>query len=293
MLKNALVIAVLVLGGAAVFASCGTNTTCPAGARRCPCTPTGGCDSGLMCLTGENVCIAISAMPGFGGSTGTGGNTQTGGKGGTPGGQGGTPGGQGGTPGGQGGTPGNGTCPSAIGATTCRMCIDQKCCLELTTCQNSAPCGNLLSCLGKCADNDQACVNACANANQAGITPLNNLFDCLDGKCTEACPTTPPPDGGAGGAGGSAPPVGDGGANTCPDPANATPCRICIDQKCCPQFNTCNNSAMCPAFANCLSACAMGDTACEQACATKFPGGVTPLDAFEQCGQQNCSTTCM
>jgi hypothetical protein len=280
MLKNALVLAVLVLGGGVIVTNCGSNTTCPAGARRCSCTPTGGCDKGLMCLMGENVCVALTSV--MGGNMGAGGtagsNTQTGGKGGTS---------------GQGGTSGPATCTSSIGASTCRMCIDQKCCLELTTCQNSGPCGSLLTCLGNCADGDQACVNACATANQAGVPPLNNLFDCLDAKCTEACPTEPTPDGGAGGAGGSAPPVGDGGQNACVDPPNATACRVCIDQKCCSQFNACDNSPICQQFAKCVSACAMGDTACEQACATKYPGGVTPLDTFEQCGHQNCDIPCM
>jgi hypothetical protein len=255
------------------------NPTCPVGTRRCACTATGSCDTGLLCL--DHVCIGI-AMGGMTGTAGDGG-VQQGGDSGTGGRDAGGQGGQGGS-----GTPGS--CPSTPGATTCRQCIDQKCCGPLGACQGSEQCVALLTCLGNCADTDYLCVNTCADAHQAGVTPLNNLFDCLDGQCVAECPASLPTDAGADG---STPPVGDGGANACPDPPNATACRTCVDQKCCPQFNACNDMPICRQFSNCLSACGVGDTACEMACATRYPAGVAPLDAFAQCGDQNCASSCL
>jgi hypothetical protein len=286
MLKNALVIAVLVLGGAAVFGtSCGSNTTCPAGARRCACTAVGACDTGLTCS--DNVCVSMSVPTGMGGMTGNGGaggSTQQGGKSG---------GGGSVSTGGQGGGQNPGLCTSSPTDNECVMCADQMCCAELNGCQNTPECVALFNCLGPCADGDTACVDACAAAHQPGISAINALFKCLDTKCPSTCG---PPDGGAGGAtgaGGSPHPVGDGGANVCANTANTTACGVCVHNNCCSTFTACTNTPACASFGDCVDMCAAGDTACENTCATKFPAGVAPLDALNVCGNANCKAACM
>jgi hypothetical protein len=296
MLKNVLVVAVLVLGGAVAFTSCGTNTTCPAGARRCSCTTTGACDTGLMCM--DNVCVGVGAPMNFGGMAGSGnggngGMVGQGGRGGMVG-----QGGRGGTPG-TGGTSGPPVCADPPMATVCDKCVDSKCCAELDFCGNSAECRAFYNCLRACPDvNPAPCEAACENMHPMGIQPLVNLFRCLDDKCTVECPVTPPPDGGAGGTpgtggGGGGTPPGDAGPAVCTNKPNDTVCRMCVNQKCCAEFSACNGNAMCVQFDQCFNACAIGDTACENGCAMKFPGGITAYDKFSTCVNGPCGASCM
>src|SRR5881394_3686050 len=113
MLKNALVIAVLALGGAAVFASCSSKSACSPGASHCACKDSAPfCNTGLSCLMNENICVSMGTigMMGLGGMDQSGGGGTSGGsKGGTSGGFGGTSGGKGGTSGGKGGAGGSST----------------------------------------------------------------------------------------------------------------------------------------------------------------------------------------
>jgi hypothetical protein len=291
MLKKALVIAVLVLGGAAVFGtSCGSNTTCPEGGRHCACKAGNVCNSGLMCDDG--VCISMTIPPGMGGMTGTGGaGTGTGGSNPQQGGKGGT-----GTNPGQGGQSAN-VCMDMPGDNECVMCADHMCCTELTGCGNLPACVSLFNCLGKCDAADTACEDACAAKYPTGIAPINMLFRCIgdNGPCGVPCGGPPETDGGVhdgGGAGGSTPPAGDGGTNVCTNTPNTNECGICVHNKCCSSFTACANNPACGSFGDCVDKCTIGDTACESACTTKFPAGVPLLDALNMCGDANCKAAC-
>jgi hypothetical protein len=294
MLKNALVIAVLALGGVTAFTSCTSkNNDCAPGASHCPCKgAVPFCDGKLTCM--DNICI----------NTGTANMMMTGGMGGNDTGSGGrATGGRGGSAGNVGSTGGKGgsgapeVCMSTPDATTCRKCIDSGCCNEFNGClRDNLDCRRLINCLANCNDGDTVCQDNCvAVSSQTGVDLLVGLFTCIDNKCTtekggsNACDPEPPGDGGMGGSG---PPVGDGGMAMCTDPINATPCRLCLDQKCCSQVNACvSRTSPCAMFGDCVVNCM--DAACEQMCATKFPAGVQPLDNLDMCGNANCAQVCM
>jgi hypothetical protein len=279
MLKNALVIAVLALGGAAVFASCSSKTDCPEGASHCACKVSQPfCNNGLTCM--DNICInpGVVNMMGMGGMAGTGGSgVHAGGSSGT----------------GSGGSTGAPeVCTSTADATVCRKCIDSSCCNEFNAClKDSLDCRRLISCLGNCNDGDSVCQDNCVNASSdQGVNTLVNLFMCIDKRCTtamggtSACDPEPAPDGGV------KPPVGDGGA-MCTHPTNANACRLCLDDKCCAYVQQCvSASSPCGQFGTCLDKCM--DAACETMCAMQFPAGVQPLDGLSQCGDMNCAAAC-
>jgi hypothetical protein len=73
------------------------------------------------------------------------------------------------------------------GSGTCTACQDAAlasggCCGGLwAQCDSGSSCGKLLNCLGACADNDDACSQACGSANRDGIPAVNTLTTCLFG----------------------------------------------------------------------------------------------------------------
>jgi hypothetical protein len=304
MFRNALLLAVLALGGLAAVSNCSSNSPCPPGAHRCACTATGSCNSQLICM--DNICFDMTATKNMGGNMGLG----MGGMGGGPfnNGSGGSntnnntggiiAGGTGGSgPTGTGGAP---MCSSPTTANACTKCLAGMCCKELVTCRLSPSpvaaandpmgreCNALLSCLQNCAVGDKPCEDNCLNQHPTGTQPLVDLLDCLDGKCNAPCDNSTT-DGGTTDGGG---PVADGGAPTCGGP-NRNACGMCVDQKCCAEYSACNASPACVTYATCLNNCAVGDTKCEQACATATPAGVPIYNKLDLCGTGNCSQACM
>jgi hypothetical protein len=72
-----------------------------------------------------------------------------------------------------------------------------------------------------------------------------------------------------------------------------TTCDSCISGgSCCAAGTACGSNADCTDLLNCIGSCAANDTACVQSCASGSPGGVSDLQAFQQCIQSECSAEC-
>lgn len=114
----------------------------------------------------------VSMVPGSCSST-----SGTGGSGG---------GGSGGT--GGGGTGGGGSmCAPASGDVACTTCFKANCCSQLSACDASQDCVNLVNCINQCASGDNACIQSCENSYPNGVTPLDNLGACINSSCSTQC----------------------------------------------------------------------------------------------------------
>jgi hypothetical protein len=77
-------------------------------------------------------------------------------------------------------------CTDPINATACRVCLDQKCCAQVSQCVSaSSACAQFGSCLDKCLDT--ACENQCAMQFPAGVQPLDQLDQCGTANCAQSC----------------------------------------------------------------------------------------------------------
>lgn len=104
-------------------------------------------------------------------------------------------------------------------ATACEQCRSVECVNLVSACLNKPECTTLLSCVDACTDD--ACVNACIDANPAGEIDYGEVAycacnsSCAD-ECSHQCVEAPAGGGGASGTGGSgatggAPNGGSGG----------------------------------------------------------------------------------
>jgi hypothetical protein len=75
---------------------------------------------------------------------------------------------------------------------TCNTCLDTSCCAQGQACGNATgnECLNLSMCYSQCAQSDggTACDNNCDSQHPNGVTPLNNLGQCLQTSCSTTCP---------------------------------------------------------------------------------------------------------
>jgi hypothetical protein len=67
-------------------------------------------------------------------------------------------------------------------------------------------------------------------------------------------------------------------------------CAPCIVANCCSQDTSC--TATCTSLLDCTQECASGDVICLGGCENMWTGGLTAYQAFIQCVQQSCTTTC-
>jgi len=62
----------------------------------------------------------------------------------------------------------------------CQTCaFDLDCICQHNDCEAEPECLALNDCANACAANDQACVDACVDANPNGVNPLLALIDCI------------------------------------------------------------------------------------------------------------------
>lgn len=93
-----------------------------------------------------------------------------------------------------------------------------------------------------------------------------------------------------GGDGGLGP---DGGAGMCGGfQSSDLACNGCLTTSCCAQAAACGNSSDCSLLFDCVQNCNVGDTACEQQCASANPNGVNALNAFSNCINTKCQVQC-
>lgn len=87
---------------------------------------------------------------------------------------------------GPGPTPGQ-MCQPTDPSKACDVCLAQSCCAELSACQNNAACGMFVTCARACAENDDACVEACATKHPAGAMVFASFSMCFSMKCRTQC----------------------------------------------------------------------------------------------------------
>jgi hypothetical protein len=83
-----------------------------------------------------------------------------------------------------------GSCPGdqfQFNAAACQTCADSMCCDSVTACSSDQNCGELVTCIGMCAQNDQTCANACGSMYSSAVTEYNDLGTCLMNDCATPC----------------------------------------------------------------------------------------------------------
>ncbi|RYZ45882.1 MAG: trypsin-like serine protease, partial [Myxococcaceae bacterium] len=155
---------------------------------------------------------------------------------------------------------------------TCDECVDSStqagaCSGTADACFNDTACAALVQCLNGCQDN--ACGQACAQANQAGLTKYNAIFSCV---CTSGCPTE------CGGEDFCKPAPAEGCGFSFAPPTFPAACDGCAESKCCDAQKNCVDDAACVA-------CATGQST--TGCNTN-----TNLQALFACIDGTCGTEC-
>jgi hypothetical protein len=75
--------------------------------------------------------------------------------------------------------------------------------------------------------------------------------------------------------------------------ADAPACQPCVDVDCCAQAKECGEDGECAQVINCRSACAAGDTKCQDACVTAAPSAsATLFEAYDACFAGCKAKTC-
>lgn len=203
-------------------------------------------------------------------------------------------GGSGGT-GGTGGTGGSASCPIQSGDAACDDCINGSCLDECLSCVNNVECTDLWSCIAGCND-DQTCINGCAQQYPNGINPLMALLGqdgCVPTQCNVACYGGTGGSGGTGG-GGTGGTAGSGGSSTqCTLSTGDATCDACMNTSCLSQCENCAASPECVAMKECVDQCPPNDTGCTWQCA-QIGGVVTYGSLFGQwgCLASSCANEC-
>lgn len=68
---------------------------------------------------------------------------------------------------------------------SCDSCMAGSCCAESDACAANASCRSLVRCVSACST--EACVDDCAYDYPSGIAPANQLFSCMNDRCSSAC----------------------------------------------------------------------------------------------------------
>jgi hypothetical protein len=137
---------------------------------------------------------------------------------------------------------------------TCELCVQMKCCQELSTCDRGTPGGELIQCVINCK-NDPGCTNACLQKFPAGANDVKALSDCI-GTCPCSTMSTSVCDSGL--------------------VAITASCDACLTVECCPEAEAC-----------------AGSPACQMCLAVNAPASCAPAYApLAQCRSQRCPAAC-
>lgn len=158
----------------------------------------------------------------------------------------------------------------AVGQQTCDQCFQSEtsgqgaCAGEVGACFNDGDCTALNDCLGKCAQGDAACPQACAAAHPTGLTLFNAIYTCVcDTGCKTECA--------------AAAMCQQAPQAKCGFTANAS-CQACFEGACCAQGSACAADAVCATcFGNSPNAGCNNNAL---------------ASAFESCLGQQCKSEC-
>ncbi len=76
----------------------------------------------------------------------------------------------------------------------------------------------------------------------------------------------------------------------CPDVGD--PCTICESTQCPDEYCGCFDNGSCVLLAQCAAQCAVGDAACNQACWTQYPEGISDGALLTHCAATTCTADC-
>jgi len=161
------------------------------------------------------------------------------------------------------------------------------CSTEVSACQADSGCATLASCISACTDS--TCQTNCSNAApSASQTALDAVYSCICSSCSSQC--TAECGGGTTGSTGGATGGTTGAATSCDTCQQGV---LATGAACEASLNACSADAKCSGLITCINACAVGDTACEQGCATTAgQAAVTKFQAIGDCICTNCATEC-
>lgn len=65
----------------------------------------------------------------------------------------------------------------------CQACMEEACCAELELCAPGTDCDELILCANECAEDDDACIQACIEAHQEGLADFQTIQGCYADNC--------------------------------------------------------------------------------------------------------------
>jgi hypothetical protein len=132
----------------------------------------------------------------------------------------------------------------------------------------------LAVCSSSCAAADAICISSCRNEHQNAVAAYDNLGDCLQSSCADACQSP------------------EAGTSCGVLVFRSAACDACMAQNCCSDGAACSNDADCLALAQCVQVCQVGDTQCISDCETVHPIGLLEYMTLSRCLEASCSGRC-
>lgn len=199
------------------------------------------------------------------------------------------------------GTPGTGgsggfggaapECGKAFANAACNSCLQQGCCFAMASCSNNPACTAFQTCMSSCTGSVSACAKKCTPSSKPeGFDALvGQLTACAASPlCADLCESTGTAGAGGAGGGGAGGAAGGSGGQ-CGITYTVPGCQPCGDLACCAQGKACAGEQQCLKLADCVNGCPSGDEPCQNDCATAWPKGVAPLQAWAGCLQTSCA----
>jgi hypothetical protein len=76
---------------------------------------------------------------------------------------------------------------SLSGGGACQVCEQTNCCAADVACTGNSECLAYGDCLEACGDDDNSCLDTCAETNSGGVADYNAISACITGTCASAC----------------------------------------------------------------------------------------------------------
>ena len=156
------------------------------------------------------------------------------------------------------------SCSPQSDADACYECELNRCCESMSACRSDAACTSYLLCMQGCGDSGgtrPTCVARCDAAGETNFATFTARVACVNARCGAEC----------GGSG--------------------SPCAACVIDNCAESYVACQLDESCARLDICVSQCR--DQACRDACAERFPAGVSTLTTYQLCLlRNNCPESC-
>ncbi len=180
---------------------------------------------------------------------------------------------------------GTATCSSSVGTFTGSATVkDGACVFDANEGTATLSCDNKGKFVGPGGSGD-------GTWSGGGTSVTMNDPDGIVWSCTIQPPASSAGGSGGGTAGSGGGDIGGSGGGTAGSGGGGgDECEGCIEAQCMSEAQACGTNGQCASLLDCIFECE--DDACMESCASTYPEGVEPLNAYLGCVQSKCGAAC-